>query len=109
MRLLFLALLLTACGPSRVAQSHQRALRLLQHHARDSASVSLRNVLVLDDTRVCGEWNAKNVFGGMTGFERFAVVDTMVVVESAGRGAASDIETYCREAVRDAKAFVKKQ
>jgi hypothetical protein len=58
---------------------------LIREMARDPGSVQFRNVVVVvRDTRqfVCGEFNAKNGFGGYAGFTRFLAFQGEVSIEN---------------------------
>ena len=57
---------IAACKPSPVAVAEND----LREHLRDPVSVTFRNVAPRG-SRVCGEFNAKNGFGGYAGFARF--------------------------------------
>lgn len=64
------ALVLAACS-----KSDDVALEAVRRDVKDPGSVVLRNVrdgVELPQGRtICGEWNAKNGFGGMGGWEGF--------------------------------------
>ncbi len=48
-----------------------RAKSYLSQQARDPDSVKFRNLAAVPGGNVCGEVNAANGFGGMSGFKRF--------------------------------------
>jgi hypothetical protein len=54
----------------------------IKSRLKDSDSAEFRNVFVSSKYAVCGEVNAKNSFGGYTGFVRFISGGDMQVVES---------------------------
>lgn len=81
------SLILAACdagirrdGPSPDQKLLDEAKAYVRSVARDPESVQFRNLKVHDGAdynygnsmAVCGEYNARNGFGGFTGFERFA-------------------------------------
>lgn len=77
--LLGCVVVLTACGGSQ----HSDAKQQIADQLKDPASAQFRNVRAstLRDTDVCGEVNAKNSFGGYTGFKRFVVTDSGAFLE----------------------------
>lgn len=61
------------------------AKNALADKMRDPGSVQWRNVRVVDydgGHLVCGEYNAKNAFGGYVGYRVFAASNTVVRLES---------------------------
>ncbi|MDC5446163.1 hypothetical protein ACT4Y9_18345 [Acinetobacter baumannii] len=61
--------LLTACNG--------KVEKIVSEQLKDPESAEFRNV-----KGVCGEVNAKNSYGGYTGFKRFIVVNNSAVIES---------------------------
>lgn len=59
----------------------------VQEMLKDPASVQFKEVAVkknsLGETAVCGEYNARNSYGGYVGFKTFGVVGKNVSLESA--------------------------
>jgi hypothetical protein len=49
---------------------------------RDPNSAQFQNFEFNEDRSVCGEVNARNAYGGMVGFQPFAVVDEVVFLYS---------------------------
>ena len=72
-------LILAACS----GQQHSEARQQVAAQLKDPASAQFRNVRssTLRETDVCGEVNAKNSFGGYTGFKRFIVTDSGAFLE----------------------------
>jgi len=70
-----------ARGPSAqsLAESAVRA------KVKDPDSVQFRKIRYSDSTKsqVCGEFNAKNAFGGYAGFRRFVYHSDSVAIENA--------------------------
>lgn len=75
-------------GPAAVASDMKsKALWGLERSLKDPDSMQVENVVVHPDAMngegaVCGWVNAKNAFGGYTGFKRFVVFGTVPVVDS---------------------------
>lgn len=97
-----LAVLITKCtrasgDPERKAANEaamqeikmQRLAReFVSKNLKDPSSAEFRN-----QSRLCGEVNAKNSFGGYTGFRRFiAANENMVVIEGDGRMEPGDFK-----------------
>lgn len=62
----------------------------------DSAAFSAPKVVYIDGSEaVCGFVNARNGFGGMTGDQSFAVIDTEVFFMSDGPEASRKIAATC--------------
>ena len=65
---------LCACQSKR----EETAMKAIANYARDPSSVEIRNVHEVPDLMgtqsICGEYNAKNRFGGYLGFAKFAVM-----------------------------------
>ncbi|WP_236175433.1 hypothetical protein [Pseudomonas pseudonitroreducens] len=61
--------------------SESKAVNALSPKLKDPGSLQIRNVVAKgvspDPSKwaLCGEYNAKNGFGGYVGFQRFAVID----------------------------------
>ena len=53
----------------------------------------------------CGEVNAKNIFGGMTGFKKYVVIDRLVLIDGESEAAIYDALGSEFESVRDAEIF----
>lgn len=69
---------LSAIGCSRGPDLETVALKAAKQNARDPDSVTVRNVRLQKTemggvTAICGEVNAKNGFGGMSGWTNFGV------------------------------------
>lgn len=66
--------------------------RLLADHLRNPASARFRNVFLFktvgrdgkEYVSLCGEVNAENGFGGMTGFQNFTIVGNTLLTGSSG-------------------------
>ena len=66
------------------------ALQSIKHALKDADSAKFRSVGVIVPSRfdptklgvVCGEVNAKNSFGGYTGFKQFVMVPAGIAIES---------------------------
>jgi hypothetical protein len=72
--LLLPALALVACGAAQ-PDSSGRVILYVTDHLVDPDSAKFRNVFSPAGTAVwCGEVNARNRMGGMTGFSRFVVL-----------------------------------
>lgn len=73
----------------------------MQRLARDFVSKSLKDpgsAEFRNQSRLCGEVNAKNSFGGYTGFRRFmAANENMVVFEGDGRMEPEDFNLAWRK------------
>lgn len=74
----------------------------VQQQLRDPASAQFQNEVIRrkgDVASVCGEVNAKNGFGGYTGFTSFAVVGNLAVVQSpsSGKTFATVWNRYCTD------------
>jgi hypothetical protein len=84
------ASLLLSMGPSIVyAQADPRieaAELAVKQGLRDPGSTQFKNVAVktnsLGEIAVCGEFNARNSFGGYVGFQSFGVVDNAAVTQN---------------------------
>lgn len=72
-------LLMSACGQQSAIRENKDGMIILAHKAveqklRDPSSAEYRNEKLgsyQGVSVICGEVNAKNGFGGMTGFERY--------------------------------------
>ena len=72
------------------------AKQLVRARLRDPKSAEFRNVTTHGRV-VCGEVNARNGFGGMTGFQRFVAAGDSAFVESEVKGGLSTIwNRFCR-------------
>lgn len=72
MKLAFISILLFA--PTAIhALTIKEAKRILADSLKDPASAQFRNVKAYKSGAVCGEYNARNGFGGYVGFKRFGV------------------------------------
>lgn len=102
-----LAVLVTKCtrassDPTRKAANDaamqeikmQRVARgYVSKHLKDPDSAEFRN-----QSRLCGEVNAKNSFGGYIGFRRFiAANENMVVIQGDGRMDAADFDQVWKQ------------
>jgi len=76
-------------SPETLQRNHELDLKLdteekLKASLKDPSSAEFRNVRVSHHggrTHVCGEVNAKNSFGGYTGFMRFVGSPALVITE----------------------------
>lgn len=71
---------------------------LVQSRLRDPESASFVGAKLVKVGRqkvVCGFVNAKNGFGGMAGYEYFAVVDSKTILGNDGYDALDRIERLC--------------
>ena len=82
--------------PSQRAEGEadiQKAAILLANSMRDPASATFRSVFIQkrinpktgEHVALCGEVNARNAYGGLTGFQKFMLVGDQVYT-GAGRG-----------------------
>lgn len=88
--------LLAGCGNADI----ETARSAVKQQLNDPSSAEFRNEKVYHDVRglvVCGEVNAKNRFGGYTGYKPY-VVDALNSVPSANLSAESemDIKITCQ-------------
>lgn len=88
-----LVLFVAACGEPSPADKQRMADQnyildnqdRLKNRLKDPASAQFRNVFIssISGKRVvCGEVNARNSYGGLTGFERFVAAPVIQVTES---------------------------
>jgi hypothetical protein len=63
-----LSLLLSACENGNVSD----AKSAVKDRLKDPGSAEFRNIKFNESGAVCGQFNAKNSFGGYTGFKQFA-------------------------------------
>lgn len=61
--------------------AEEQVRRVLEMQLRDPSSLLLRNVRKAANGGICGELNARNGFGGYTGFQRFYLVGDFVTIE----------------------------
>lgn len=89
--LVLLSVLVSACGNSEPSQAAKEASYIalnqdrIKGRLKDPASAEFRNSFVsnaIGAPVVCGEVNAKNSFGGYTGFQRFVSGGSIQVVET---------------------------
>lgn len=74
------------------------AQQMIRDKLRDPGSAKFRNVRVgpyLNTKIVCGYVNSRNGFGGMTGYQRFAVSGMAVLEEEAAPGEMDLIWSNC--------------
>lgn len=80
---------------ARIDAAHQ----LVERKLKDPSSVQYRKVRFIDDeAAVCGEFNAKNSYGGYVGFKPFVVDGSgkiFVMDENGGMPAATAILNLC--------------
>lgn len=103
-----LAILITKCtrasnDPERKAANEAATQEIkMQRLARDFVSKNLKDpgsAEFRNQSRLCGEVNAKNSFGGYTGFRRFmAANENMVVFEGDGRMEPEEFNLAWRKA-----------
>lgn len=105
--LISVAILVTKCSrssndPARKAANeaalqeikmHRIARGYVSKHLKDPDSAEFRN-----QSRLCGEVNAKNSIGGYVGFRRFiAATENMVVIQGDGRMNAADFDQVWKQ------------
>lgn len=76
-----------------------RAKTLLEESLKDPTSVMYKDVVYVEEKRaVCGQFNAKNEFGGYSGFSKFTVGMDLRVRTYTGRlcnGVAKNLQMSC--------------
>ncbi len=71
----------------------------LRQHLKDQSSAQFRNAYVSNKSGapvVCGEVNAKNSFGGYSGFERFISADPVLITLESNIGRAEMNKLWAR-------------
>jgi len=87
--------------------------KMLSDSLRDTATAKFRNVTLFktvgrdskEHVSFCGEVNSKNGYGGMSGFQKFTTVGTMLIV---GQSSFISAEVVCSDAtprVHDARDY----
>ena len=65
--------------------------------AKFSGLIGVRSIAAPPDKySICGKVNAKNSYGGYTGFTRFAVLDSSVILADSTRFNREMVEIACR-------------
>ena len=78
--LMAIGAVLVACGSETETQVKAAKLTL-EASLRDPTTVQYRDVQAYSENVVCGEYNAKNGYGGYVGFKKFVVAGNMVSEE----------------------------
>jgi hypothetical protein len=78
-----------------MSKSAYDTLDVIRSQARDPSSAQFRNVWAMEDMAVCGEVNARNGFGGYSGFVPFFGIGTAVYTAESG-GEKFFAENYSR-------------
>ena len=72
-----------------VSGREELAKRFVSPHLRDPASAQYRNVSYRTRRSIpvfCGEVNSTNGFGGRTGYQRFVLINQMLILQEEARG-----------------------
>jgi hypothetical protein len=76
-----------------------RAKEIIRQSLRDPSSAQFRNVFtLLGSNTVCGEVNARNAFGGLTGFQPFVVTQGAPFIREGSRQQIAQFEALFRTA-----------
>jgi hypothetical protein len=65
--------------------AYYKAHEAVRAAARDPSSVVFGNTFVTDGSAVCGDFNAKNAFGGMAGPQSYVWVNGILMFEQGSR------------------------
>lgn len=93
---LFVALALTACGPTQEEQK-AAAEAAAAYHLLDPSSAQFREVEFRDEDTVCGQINGKNRMGAYSGFTNFIAYRTS---EGEWRGEILQTDPYSHDLYR---------
>lgn len=95
-------LLVVDCGLAQTEEDFSEAIEIVNETLKDPESAQFRELRRVVNTRgttvVCGEYNARNSYGGYVGYEPFAIIDRylMTGLEDAERSGCygEELELY---------------
>ena len=68
---------ISGCDSSDVKKAKDE----VAYNLNDPSSVQWRNVEKVNDSLICGEYNAKNSYGAYSGFKRFAKFGDQILID----------------------------
>lgn len=79
-------------------ETRQSGMTAVRSALKDPASAQFKDIRIADVTgSVCGQVNAKNSYGGYTGFKLFATNNGQTVIDDGSSSALTVIANHCAQ------------